>query len=459
LSIEKKQKRENRKETFNSPYSDFLKLHSFITNYKLRTKTNNLSNQKKILVVVESIDVEDSSGSKANVALIQNLHKAGFELLVYHYTRKEIQLPGISCLAIKENRRSALFFLSRMERYIRSYLKLSLSRPLEKVFGFSFTLFNDRNSIISSLQEIDGFNPDLVITLSKGGSFRPHHALLKLNELHNKWMAYIHDPYPMHFYPKPYTWTEAGARQKEDFMKEVAIKAKITAFPSKLLMEWMGNHFTPYQAKGVVIPHQLDPFEEENVEELPKYFNPKNFNIVHAGNLLWRRDPKGLILGFREFLKVNPDAKRDTRLIFLGGANHYSSELSDYEKDIPQVKVSSNYLPFKMVQTIQKRSSVNIILEAKSTISPFLPGKFPHCISADKPILLLGPYHSESRRLLGDDYLYWAEIDEIHKIAGHIEDLYVQWKKDPSQLKLNRPDLEAYLSVKYLKKQLNRILI
>ena len=112
-----------------------------------------------------------------------------------------------------------------------------------------------------------------------------------------------------------------------------------------------------------------------------------------------------------------------------------------------------------MVQNIQKKSSVNIILETKSTISPFLPGKFPHCVNADKPILLLGPYNSESRRLLGEDYKFWAEIDEIDKIAGHIENLYLQWKKDPSQLKLNRPDLEAYLSVKYLKKQLNRILI
>ncbi len=413
---------------------------------------------KKILVVVESIDVEDSSGSKANVAMIKNLHEAEFEVLVYHYTRKEIQLPGISCISIKENRRSALFFFSRMERYIRTYLKLSLSRPLEKLFGFSFTLFNDRNSIVSALKQINHFKPDLVITLSKGGSFRPHHALLKMPELHNKWMAYIHDPYPMHFYPKPYTWTEAGASQKEHFMKEVALKAKITAFPSQLLMEWMGRHFVPYQTKGVVIPHQMEALEEENDEELPEYFNPLYFNLVHAGNLLWRRDPTGLILGFQIFLKKNPDANKNARLIFLGGENHYSSELSEFEKELPQFKVSPNSLPFKMVQAIQMKSSANIILEASSSISPFLPGKFPHCVSTDKPILLLGPAYSESRRLLGDDYLYWAELNEINKIAIHIENLYFKWKKNPTNLKLNRPDLEAYLSKNYLKRSINRIL-
>jgi len=417
-----------------------------------------LPHQKKILVVVESIDVEDSSGSKANVALIQNLHQAGFEVLVYHYTRKEIQLAEISCMAIKEKRRSALFLLSRLERYIRYYFKISLSKLLEKVFGFSFTLFNDRNSIVAALKEMKGFKPDLVLTLSKGGSFRPHHALLKMPGLHEKWMAYIHDPYPMHLYPKPYAWTEAGARQKEDFMKEVALKAEITAFPSKLLMEWMGSHFAPYQTKGVVIPHQVEHGRIEDLtEKLPEYFNPQNFNLVHAGNLLWGRDPRGLILGFQEFLKANPSAKKDTRLLFLGGANHYSSELSEYERELPQFKVIPDYLPFNLVQKIQKISCVNIILEAKSTISPFLPGKFPHCVSADKPILLLGPFISEAKRLLGDDYLYWAEIDEIEKIAGHIENLYFEWKKDSTHLELNRPDLEEYLSVNYLSETINKI--
>jgi hypothetical protein len=391
------------------------------------------------------------------VALIQNLQKAGFEVLVYHYTRKEIQLPGISCVAIKENRRSALFFLSRMERYIRVFLKLSLSKHLEKVFGFSFTLFNDRNSIIAGLREIKDFRLDLVLTLSKGGSFRPHHALLKMPESHKKWMAYIHDPYPAHLFPRPFAWVEAGYKKKERFMKEISQKATYNAFPSKLLMEWMGSYFKGYQEKGLVIPHQID-FNEVLDTKIPEFFNPKKFNILHAGNLLWGRDPEGLIQGFLKFLKFNPEAESESQLLFLGGQNHYSSILSEYNAKIPQIYVSEDYVPFKQVQGIQNLSSVNVILEAKSEISPFLPGKFPHCIKADKPILLLGPYLSESRRLLGNEYLFWAEIDEVDKIARLIEDLYIQWKNDPTQLKLNRLDLEEYLSVNYLTETINKIL-
>ena len=59
---------------------------------------------KKILVVVESIDVDDSSGSKTNVALINNLKQAGYEMLVYHYNLREILLTGIPCIAIKEKK-------------------------------------------------------------------------------------------------------------------------------------------------------------------------------------------------------------------------------------------------------------------------------------------------------------------------------------------------------------------
>jgi hypothetical protein len=416
----------------------------------------NLQLPKKILIVAESIDIEDSSGTKGRVALIKNLYKIGYDLRVYHYTRKEIYLPGITCIAIKEKRWSLLFFLSRIERYIRYLFKISLNRPLEKIFGFSFTLFNDRNSIISALNRIDDFNPDLVITLSKGGSFRPHHAILKMPLLHKKWMAYIHDPYPMHLYPRPYTWVEAGYYKKWKFMRDVSNKSAFPIFPSKLLMEWMGSYFTGYLEKGIVIPHQIS--QEENSEySIPECFDVNKFNILHAGNLLWGRNPKGLINGYIKFLKDNPEAQNESQLIFLGGKNHYTLYLSEMAAKIPQLYISEDYVPFRQVKILQELCAVNIILEAKSEISPFLPGKFPHCVISDKPILLLGPYYSESRRLLGEDYSYWAEIDKVDHISNIITNLYSQWKNDSRKLKLDRPDLVEYLSVNYLATTMDKI--
>lgn len=412
--------------------------------------------QKRILIVAESIDVEDSSGSKANVALIKNLSNIGYDIKVYHYTRKELSIHGVPCVTIKENRKSFLFFLSRLERHIRYGLKVHLNKPLEKKFGFSFTLLNDRDSIVNGLKQLGSWVPDLIITLSKGGSFRPHHALLKLPEFHDRWLAYIHDPYPMHFYPPPYPWFEPGFQQKEVFMKEVANKAKITAFPSKLLMEWMGEKYVPFSTKGVVIPHQLLETSEDKVD-LPEFFDKSLFNLVHAGNLLQGRDPKGLIKGFKKFLEKNPEAQNDARLIFLGGASYYSAEIVTYQDDISQFIATEANLSFNLVQQIQKNSAVNIILEAKSSISPFLPGKFPHCILANRLILLLGPFKSETKRILGPSYHFQAEIDDVSEISQLIGELYVKWKEDWKNLELNRPDIEKYLSKEHLKDVMDEI--
>jgi hypothetical protein len=404
---------------------------------------------KKILVVAESIDVEDSSGTKGRVALIKNLHKAGFELIVYHYSHKEIQLSGIPCVAIKENRRSLLFLLSRLERQIRYKTGCKLNKYVEQFFGFSFTLLNDRNSILAGLKKIRYIKPDLVLTLSKGGSFRPHHALLKIPAWHSKWMAYIHDPYPFACYPRPYDWVEPGHSEKRNFMMAVAKKANYIAYPSKLLAEWMESYYKSLKGKAVIIPHQIQEFGEEQQENMPEFFDPDKFNILHAGSLLWGRNPMGLINGFLKFLNNHPEAKADARLIMISGKNYYSKELGKLSEKYPEIFFSKVALSFKKTLMLQGKTAVNVILEAKAPVSPFLPGKFPHCVISGKPILLLGPPFSESRRLLGEGYRYHAEIDEIHKIADIIGNLYGNWKKNPD-VQMNWGDLRNYLSASNL---------
>lgn len=408
----------------------------------------------KILVVVDSIDIEDSSGSKANVALIHNLVKAGFELSVYHYTLKNIQLQGVNCHAIPEIKTSPLYFLSRLQRVFVRNFNWNLAPFLEQLFGFSFTFFNDTNSIVKAIKKLD-LELDLVLTLSKGGSFRPHYALLKLPELHNKWMAYVHDPYPFHYYPRPYTWVESSHKQKETFFRQVSEKAKFSAFPSQLLMEWMASFYPNFLKTGVVIPHQNAEYNFENLEDKLdsfSYFDAAKFNLLHAGNLMKQRSPKGLIEGFKLFLNQNPEARTEAKLILLGSASYHTQMLEEYQKNCPETYIYNGNVAFDIVYNLQQKVSVNIILESKSEISPFLPAKFPHCVEANKVILSLAPYYSETRRLLGNEYEYWSEVDDVEKIAALIEKLYQLWKQNPDNLLLNRSDLENYLSADYLKK-------
>jgi len=410
---------------------------------------------KKILIVVDSIDIEDSSGSKANVALIKNLNKAGFELFVYHFTRKNIQLKDIQTFEIPEIKWSGLYFLSRFQRVFSRNFKVNLAPFFEKRFGFSFTFFNDTKSISSALKK-QSFNPDLVLTLSKGASFRSHYAVLKLPHLHNKWMAYIHDPYPFHYYPRPYNWVEPGYEFKESFFQELSQKAKYSAFPSQLLKEWMSSYFSDFAKTGIIIPHQNEKYEVQD-NNFPSYFEVSKFNLLHAGNLMKQRSPEGLLKGFMLFLKNNPSAKNEAKLILLGGASYHSKMLEDYINNISEIYIYNGNKPFDEVYNLQKNVSVNIILEAKGEISPFLPAKFPHCIEANKTILSLAPYYSETRRLLGEDYPFWSEVDDVNKIAQLIEKLYQLWKQNPDTLLLNRKDLESYVSVDYLQEKIDNL--
>src|SRR5690606_24045847 len=136
---------------------------------------------------------------------------------------------------------------------------------------------------------------------------------------------------------------------------------------------------------------------------------------------------------FEIFLKRNPEAKKAAKLIFLGGSNQRIIARAAGKE---WLYVSEKQLDFEQVYEIQFQATVNIIIEAKAEISPFLPGKFPHCIQAKRPILLLGPEKSEAKRLLGADYPFWAEIDDLQKITNLIEELYLEWKHSEGKQEL-----------------------
>lgn len=403
---------------------------------------------KKIIVVVDSIDVNDSSGSKANVALIQNLAAIGYEVKVYHYTQKKIELPSIECVSIPELKWNVWYLLSRSQRIFTRYTKININPLVEKLFGFSFTFFNDSNSIRKALEKEKTFQPYWVLTLSKAASFRPHKALLGIPKWHDKWLVYVHDPYPEHCYPRPYDWVEPGHQFKRDFFWRITDKAKYVIYPSQLLAEWMRGYYFNQTGKEVIIPHQINKDLCLKVQE-SNILGKNEFSLMHAGSLMDARNPNWLIEGFLNFLQNNPEAMDKSKLYFIGPPSRFDEYIKDIQKKYPQIYISNGYMPFEEVCFLMNKVSVNIILEAISTISPFLPGKFPNVIEANKPLLLLGPYYSESKRLLGNDYEYWSEINDSKKIEILIAKLYNNWKKNINQ-KLNREDLSYYLSYKNL---------
>ena len=376
----------------------------------------------KILIVSESLDVNANSAAKGRLAFINSFKSAGFNPEVYHYSQKEITIEGVKCTAIYESKFSVMCLLSRFHRLLLRWLKIDVGDFTSVLFGFSFGFFSDRNSIYKVLRKVDTEDYDMVWTFSQGSSFRSHAALLKLSKWHRKWFAFVHDPYPHHLYPRPYNYIEYGYKKKRYFFMDIIDKAHKIVFPSLLLKEWMESYYVNVKGKSIILPHPLVTAKIDG--QLPEYFDKRKFNLLHAGNLLNLRDPYPLVEAYQQFLNLKPEAKNDSALLFIGKKSIFQEYLKRKQSSIPQLHISPDYESFHKVYAMQQHTSINVILEAKSEISPFLPGKFPHCIAANKPILLIGPYYSECKRLLGNDYPFLFDFDEIEKLAKAIVNLY-----------------------------------
>ncbi|PHQ28653.1 glycosyltransferase family protein [Leeuwenhoekiella nanhaiensis] len=411
---------------------------------------------KSILIVTDSINTADSSGSKANVAFIKSLVASDYAVTVIHYTQREIQIEGATCILAEQRKSNLYYIFGGIQRTVQRNLGVDWSVFLENSFGFSFAFFNDSKSLVRRIRNLNIRDFDLVITLSKGESFRPHHAVLKLPVWHLKWLAYVHDPYPFQNYPWPYTFVPKGAKQKDHFFKKVAVHCKFAGFPSRLLADHMAGFYPEFKEKSVVIPHQYDNLISG--VSLPSFFKEDAFNIVHTGNLIGGRSPEGLLKGFQLFLESQEEARQESYLYLVGPSSNYRELMNAYEL-APQF-IFHPGVSYAESLALQQAASVNLIIEASDTdFSPFLPAKMAHCVMVDKPILALSPKKSETRRLLGEDYTWQSEADDSKQIAGILSELYLKWKSTKAESwRLNRTDLQDYFSSAYLNKKIQNLL-
>ena len=383
------------------------------------------SPKSRILIIVDSLDENTTSGARANAAMVRNMASA-FNLEVIHSSNKELTISDLTLIAVKEHRYNWRFILSRSVRLIRRHLKIELSRSFENIIGFSFTFLNLAFSFEKKINQIALDQYKLVITLSEGESFLPHYVFIKYPKHHLKWLAYIHDPYPMACYPKSYAFEGPGTAQKRDFMQAVFHSARFIGFPSLLLSEWMKKYYSIENQKIRIIPHQLGYNSKQNsYNKSSTLFDKTDFNILFAGNLLGQRNPIGLIQAVNQLVKDHPELQNKIKLYLIGPVSPtHRSQFNSL--DLTHV-VMLKSMSFIDAINHQNRAAVNVILESEDESSPFLPGKFPHCIAADKPILLLGPEISEARRLLGKDYPYFAQPNDFESIVICLEQLLQDW--------------------------------
>ena len=387
-----------------------------------------------------------TSGARANYALIENLSQS-FKLTVLHGSETEISLSSIEAIKVQEVKWNWRYILSRTIRLLRRYIGLNLSPFLENKVGFSFTFLSLSHSFQKVLNSFDESKFNLVLTLSQGESFMPHHTILKSPRFHKNWLAYVHDPYPMACYPKSYAFIGPGTEQKKLFMQAVFDQAKFLSFPSLLLSEWMQKFYRFDRQRVKIIPHQIaQGLNKKSDIRYDSFFDNKKFNILYAGHLLSQRNPLSIIEAFNLFLGKHKNFRDDCRLTFIGPVSSvWTDKLKEFASDHIKFFPAKD---FEVTIQLQQQASVNIIIEATDEQSPFLPAKFPHCIFSQKPMLLLSPLKSELRRLLGENFPFISIPTDTTSIFLNIEQLYNNWKEGKEYEYVDT--LQYYLKKEYL---------
>ncbi len=411
-----------------------------------------MSEIKKILVLNENFEVNEASSGIVNSHFVNCLSK-NHEVTCLHQTRNFDEVPWVENVRLVKVEIDDMYIY---ERYIKLVPKV---RALPSYLtGFSFLEQRKIKSwerAIKNILQHEEF--DLIYVLGAGIEFVQHFAMLRI-ETKIPWIVHIHDPFPMSHYPTPYRKEENMIyMRKADAMERVFQKATAISFPSLRLKEWMEQFHPVIADKYLIVPHldsrlqNLPTAEEDELVDI----DPNKFNLLHIGSLLGPRDPSALLEAFMLFISEDAEKKEKARLHIVGKVTREHKDLERKSHAYGEnVNVITKRVSYVHSVALQKKADVLILLEAPVKDSPFMPGKLTDYIMAQKPILALTSRYSETARLLGDDYQYRTESDNIEAIYQKLNRLWDAYKN--GIVSCPPAELKSYVSCKTLEKALEK---
>jgi hypothetical protein len=408
---------------------------------------------KNILVVCESLRINGTSSGIVSSTFIKLLHESGYKVTVitennfdYAVTwlPKDVDVRKFDVPAVQKT------FLDKIPKVkaIPTYLT-----------GFSKSFRNTVEQYkIQINKELVNQEFDFIYGLGSGSAFAPHFALAEMN-LNIPYYLNIHDPFPMHLYPEPYksakTWINSILEKKFRIALE---KSSGISFPSKLLMEQMAMTFTVINKKGFVIPHigtSLANLPILNLESNITLDSSK-INILHAGTLLGPRNPYFLLQAIAALNEENILFLEQVAFTFIGTVN---KDLIDIiaNSNLQNVRFTTIRTSYQNSLDIMMQADALLVIEAIADFSPFLPGKLADIAFAEKPVIDLSPKNSELRRLLGNDYPYQCELNDVNTIKKVLYQFYLDFKNNKIDNNII-VQLKSYVSIETNAKILSRFL-
>ena len=407
---------------------------------------------KNILVVCESLKINGTSSGIVSSTFITLLNESGYSVNVI--TENNFDYP-ITWLPNEVSVRK--FDISPVKRNVFDKMPKIKALP-SYITGFSKDFRNTINHYKKEIEiELSLNKFDAIYALGSGNAFAPHFALAEMN-LSIPFYVNIHDPFPMHVYPEPYkkskNWINALLEKKFAVVLE---KAKGISFPSQLLMDDMAKTFPRIKEKGFIIPHigaTMNSLPSENGDD-DVALNAFKINILHAGTLLGPRNPTYLLQAIGELNAEYPELMEQVVFTFVGKVNKALTTVVSASKTSNVSFLTSRFSYKKSLELISQ-SQASLVIEAISQFSPFLPGKVADIAFAGKPIISLSPKKSEVRRLLGSNYPYQTELDNVKEMKQMLLQFINDYKSDTVNDKA-MIELKNYVSVKHNSEVLKQI--
>tara|TARA_B100000809_G_scaffold105703_1_gene104242 strand:+ start:40063 stop:41289 length:1227 start_codon:yes stop_codon:yes gene_type:complete len=406
----------------------------------------------KILILAESLRINCTSSGIVSSTMINALVEQGNSVTCLYENsvqEKITWLPKVKLHPVNYNHKES--FLEKIPK-----LKGVLSFIYGYSLKFKFKIASWENKIVEILKT-SSF--DLIIVLGSGSSFIPHYAMCKV-KTDIPWVANFHDPYPMSLYPEPF-------RKKKNIIyalqersaKNIINKATYVSFPSLYLKDWMQGFFPILESKSIVLPHLAGELKNLPTSDLDDKVNlPKaKFNLLHAGTLLGPRKVDALFKAIQIFIESDKEKKDKTILTILGKVSREHKEY--FKKEFSEnLNVVVDRVSYKKSLDLIEIADVSLVIEAGGVdFSPFMPGKLADLIGLEKPIFVLSPKKSETNRILGNEYPFTSESDDIDKIVLILNKMWDLWKKGNLHLS-DSEKLKEYISGEKLDKKLHQLI-
>lgn len=397
----------------------------------------------KLLVLAESLRINNTSSgivSSTFISMLSKIENIEIQVITQNDFNEEIKWFNSNVNVIKFNIPNKINFLEKIPkiRGLTSY-----------IYGFNLhtrKIINEWENQIS--HHLNKSNFDYIFVLGSGMSFYPHFALLNL-KTNIPVIINIHDPFPIHTYPIPYKKPRSiiSSIQEKKFNIVLQKAYKIT-LPSRYLMESLIEFYPILVEKGIIIPHigtflnNLPAIEDDLKINLIK----NKINILHAGSLLGPRNPVFLLKAIYNLLSNHQNLFENVHFTFIGGIAKEHQNIIIENKFKDSISFINQRISYAKSIELIKQSDAIFVIEAISSFSPFMPGKIADIVYHEKPIIALCPKNSETMRLLGIDYPYFSELDNVAKIENMLLNFINNFEKISNKVDLDI--LKNYISIK-----------